>query len=119
MSERGSSGGYPADSSSGGGIIRIHALRALRAGRFHHVDAHLVVPEFWSVERAHVLSDGFAAEVIRDLGVRGQLVFHTDPCRRAYCAQCDLSDCAVRVQPFRARVPLTLEEAVLPDELRP
>ena len=30
----------------GQGIIRVHHLRAIRAGRFHHVDAHLVVPEF-------------------------------------------------------------------------
>jgi len=103
----------------GGGIIRLHALRALRAGRFHHVDAHLVVPEFWSVERAHALSDRFAAEVIQRLGVQGELVFHTDPCRRAYCVQCDLDECPVRAEPFRSRAPLTLEEAVRPDEMRP
>jgi hypothetical protein len=28
------------------GIIRVHFLRAIRAGRFTHADAHLVVPEF-------------------------------------------------------------------------
>lgn len=100
----------------GGGVIRLHALRALRAGRFHHVDAHLVVPEFWSVERAHGHSDRLAAEVIDALGVQGELVFHTDPCRRAYCRQCDLAECPVRAEPFRARTPLTLEEAVRPDE---
>ncbi|HSE06234.1 MAG TPA: cation diffusion facilitator family transporter, partial [Methylomirabilota bacterium] len=40
----------------GQGVIRIHHLRAIRAGRFHHVDAHLVVPEFWTVERSHELA---------------------------------------------------------------
>jgi len=29
-------------------IIRVHHLRAIRAGRFHHVDAHSVMPEFWA-----------------------------------------------------------------------
>jgi cation diffusion facilitator family transporter len=100
----------------GGGIIRLHHLRVMRAGRFHHADAHVVMPEFWSVERAHAVSDELAADTIRALDIEGQLVFHIDPCRRAYCAQCDLSDCPVRVEPFHRRPPLTLEEAVLPDE---
>jgi divalent metal cation (Fe/Co/Zn/Cd) transporter len=100
----------------GGGIIRLHQLRAMKAGRYHHVDAHLVVPEFWSVERAHHVSDDLAAQVIAELGIEGELVFHTDPCRRAYCSACDLADCPVRREPFRSRVPLTVEEAVRPDE---
>jgi cation diffusion facilitator family transporter len=99
----------------GQGVIRIHHLRAIRAGRFHHVDAHLVVPEFWSVDRAHELAEGLAAQVIREVGVEGELVFHTDPCHRIYCAMCDLGDCPVRRAPFQGRPELTLEEAVQPD----
>ena len=99
----------------GQGIIRVHHLRAIRAGRFHHVDAHLVVPEFWSVDRAHEVAEDLADRVIRALGVDGELIFHTDPCHRAYCPMCDLDDCPVRREPFRARPPLTLEEAVQPD----
>jgi len=99
----------------GQGVIRIHHLRAIRAGRFHHVDAHLVVPEFWSVDRAHELAETLAARVIKELGVEGELAFHTDPCHQIYCAMCDLDDCPVRRQPFRGRSSLTLEEAVQPD----
>jgi divalent metal cation (Fe/Co/Zn/Cd) transporter len=99
----------------GQGVIRIHHLRAIRAGRFHHVDAHLVVPEFWSVDRAHELAETLAARVIREVGVEGELVFHTDPCHRIYCAMCDLDACPVRREPFRGRPSLTLEEAVQPD----
>jgi cation diffusion facilitator family transporter len=103
------------DSSLGQGVIRVHHLRAIRAGRFHHVEAHLVVPEFWSVDQAHELSEDLAARVIAELGVEGELVFHTDPCHRIYCAMCDLDDCTVRREPFRDRPPLSLEEAVRPD----
>ena len=99
----------------GGGVIRVHHLRAIRAGRFQHVEAHLVVPEFWSVERAHDLSEDVAARVMRDLGVEGEMVFHTDPCHRIYCAMCDLEECGIRREPFRSAMPLTLEEAVQPD----
>ena len=105
--------------SAGEGVIRVHHLRAIRAGRFHHVDAHLVVPEFWSVDRAHEVAEDLAARVIRDLGVEGEMIFHTDPCHRAYCAMCELGDCPVRREPFVARPPLTLEEAVQPDMPNP
>jgi cation diffusion facilitator family transporter len=99
----------------GQGVIRVHHLRAIRAGRFHHVDAHLVVPEFWSVDRAHELAETLAARVVKELGVEGELVFHTDPCHRIYCAMCDLDDCPVRREAFRERPALTLDEAVQPD----
>jgi cation diffusion facilitator family transporter len=99
----------------GKGIIRVHHLRAIRAGSFHHVDAHLVVPEFWSVDRAHELAEDLSRRVIAELGVEGELVFHTDPCHRAYCAMCDLDDCPVRKHPFSGRPLLTLDEAVQPD----
>ena len=103
----------------GQGIIRVHHLRAIRAGRFHHVDAHLVVPEFWSVDRAHEMAEDLAERVIGRLGIEGELAFHTDPCHRIYCAMCDLDACPVRREPFSGRPALTLEEAVRPDMPHP
>ncbi len=99
----------------GQGVIRVHHLRAIRAGRFHHVDAHLVVPEFWSVERSHELAEELAEQVVKDLGVEGEMTLHTDPCHRIYCRMCDLEDCPIRRDLFRHRPPLTLDEAVQPD----
>ncbi|MGH8063975.1 MAG: cation diffusion facilitator family transporter [Candidatus Entotheonellia bacterium] len=98
------------------GIIRIHHLRAIRSGRFTHVDAHVVVPEYWPVDRAHVLAESFEERVINACGVEGEIVFHIDPCHQAYCAQCDVMDCPVRLAPFIARPPHTLDEAVRTDE---
>ena len=97
------------------GVIRVHHLRAIRSGRFHHVDAHLVVPEFWSVERSHELSEDVAERVMKDLGVEGEMTLHTDPCHRIYCRMCDLDDCPIRREAFAGRPRLTLEEAVQPD----
>jgi len=97
------------------GVIRVHHLRAIRAGRFHHVDAHLVVPEFWSVERSHETAEDLAERLIKEVGVEGEMTLHTDPCHRVYCRMCDLDDCPVRREPFGGRPALTLEEAVQPD----
>ncbi|MGH7375310.1 MAG: cation diffusion facilitator family transporter [Candidatus Rokuibacteriota bacterium] len=101
------------------GVIRVHHLRAIRAGRFHHVDAHLVVPEFWSVERSHEIAEDLAERLIKEVGVEGEMTLHTDPCHRVYCRMCDLDDCPVRREGFGGRPPLTLEEAVQPDMPRP
>lgn len=97
------------------GVIRIHHLRAIRAGRFRHVSAHLVVPEFWSVQQAHDTAEALAAKVLRELPGDGDIDFHTDPCERSYCRSCDLDACSVRAQPFVRLEPLTVDEAVAPD----
>jgi cation diffusion facilitator family transporter len=97
------------------GVIGVHNLRAIRAGRFHHVEAHISVPEFWSVERAHDATQAVADGVIADLGLEARILFHADPCRRSWCARCDVADCPVRRLPFVARPPLTVDEAILPE----
>ncbi|MBL8755300.1 MAG: cation transporter [Planctomycetes bacterium] len=98
-----------------GGIIRIHHLRAIRSGRFHHVSAHVVVPEFWTVQRAHDAAEQLAAEVLRGITGEADIDFHTDPCERAWCRSCDVDACSVRAHAFVQLEPLTVDEAVAPD----
>jgi cation diffusion facilitator family transporter len=98
------------------GIIRIHRLRAIRAGRFTHIDAHLIVPEYWTVEQAHEVTDTFERRVIAACTIRGEIVFHTDPCRHALCPACDVPNCPIRRSAFVSRPPLTVHEARLTDE---
>lgn len=93
------------------GIIRLHRLRAIRSGAVTHADAHLIVPEYWTVETAHEAVNGFERAVLERGEVDGEIVFHTDPCRRALCRICDVSDCPIRMGAFEERPPLTLEEA--------
>lgn len=98
------------------GIIRVHRLRAIRAGRFAHVDAHVIVPEYWSVQQAHDEIDAFERRVLAACEVEGEMVFHTDPCWRALCRMCEMPDCPVREAPFEGRPPLSVDEARLTDE---
>jgi cation diffusion facilitator family transporter len=98
------------------GIIRIHRLRAIRSGQITHADAHLIVPEYWSVERAHAAADAFERGLLASGTVAGEIIFHTDPCRRALCRICDVQDCPVRRKPFLDKPPLTLEEATEADD---
>jgi cation diffusion facilitator family transporter len=97
------------------GIIRVHYLRAIRSGRFTHVDAHLVVPEFWSVEEAHDVGDAFERRVFNALPIDGEISFHIDPCQRWFCSLCDVDPCPIRATPFVRKPPITVEEAVRPE----
>lgn len=97
------------------GIIRVHYLRAIRSGRFTHVDAHLVVPEFWTVEEAHDVGDAFEQRVFNAMPIDGEIVFHVDPCHRMFCSLCNVEQCPIRAAPFEHRPPISLDEAVKPD----
>lgn len=101
------------------GIVRIHFLRAIRAGRFTHVNAHLVVPEFWSVEQAHDFGNTFQRSVMRSLDLEGEIAFHIDPCQRQFCAGCDVEPCPIRLTAFTGRTWIDIEEAVRPDPVEP
>lgn len=98
------------------GIIRIHYTRVIRSGRYHHIDAHVVVPEFWDITKAHHETDRFEHMVLKEYPNEGELHLHLDPCRKAYCTVCDLSDCPIRQKPFIKRLSFTLEELTDPQE---
>jgi cation diffusion facilitator family transporter len=97
------------------GVIRVHCLRAIRSGRFTHVEARLVVPEFWTVEEAHDFGTAFEHRVVRSLSDEGEMSVRLDPCRRQFCASCEVDPCPIRVQPFVSRSWIRLDEAVRSD----
>ncbi len=93
-------------------VIEVHDLRAINLATFHHVDLHVVVPEFWTVDRAHDEMDAYQARVLASHPRAGDLQFHVDPCERAYCTRCAIAECPVRRRPFRERRPLTPQSVV-------
>jgi cation diffusion facilitator family transporter len=99
------------------GIIHVHRLRAIRFGRFTHVDAHLVVPENWTVGHAHDVAEAFARRAMDVCEIEGEIAFHLDPCRQAFCASCDVPECPIRIAPMEKRSPLTVHELIGPDEV--
>lgn len=84
------------------GVIDIHLMRSIRSGSFHHIDAHLVVPEFWDVLRAHETAHGFEKSVMQDYPFDAEFAFHLDPCRAKFCPICSVEPCPIRKKPFVA-----------------
>lgn len=90
------------------GIIDVHKLRIIRSGRFHHVDAHLVVPEYWDVSHTHAYCEEFEKSVVKDYPFDGEIAFHLDPCKRAYCKHCEMVECPIRRHAFEKQDPFTV-----------
>lgn len=98
------------------GVIQIHHTRIIRSGRYHHIDAHAVVPEYWNVAEAHEKTQDFEARLMRQYPQPGELHLHVDPCRRAYCERCPDKDCPIRSKPFSKPLVPDLESLIDPDE---
>lgn len=101
------------------GVIDIHYTRVIRSGSFHHVDCHMVIPEFWSVSEAHHFSEHFEDDFVKSYPVEAELRIHLDPCRKVYCENCEVGECPIREKAFVKRVRLdNLAEVTSPTENR-
>jgi len=98
------------------GIIQIHNVKVIRSGWYHHIDAHIVVPEFWDVKRVHDVINLFEKSVISNYEFGGEMNFHVDPCRKVYCSVCDLKDCPIRQEDFVERMDVDLDQLRSPEE---
>lgn len=94
------------------GLIDIHNLRVIRAGNFHHVDAHLVVPEFWDVAKTHRETQDFEKRVVTAYPWDGEIAFHIDPCERKYCKNCELMDCRIRQNAFERAKEFSVQDLI-------
>jgi cation diffusion facilitator family transporter len=81
----------------------IHQLRSRKAGRRRHVDLHLVVPRYFTMDEAHLVEDGLETALAKAVEGDEDFVVHIDPCRPVHCAGCALPDCPVRVAPLSKR----------------
>lgn len=99
------------------GMIQVHSTRTIRSGNHHHIDLHIVVPEFWSIEEGHNFGDNLEKSFLSSYDYDGEFHLHLDPCNKEYCARCELSDCEIRQDKFKVRRLFTPEEIILPDEL--
>lgn len=60
------------------GIGGVHRLRAIRSGNIVHVDAHVYVPEEWTVGHAHEVARELEQRVKDRSGITGEIALHLD-----------------------------------------
>jgi divalent metal cation (Fe/Co/Zn/Cd) transporter len=88
--------------------VEIHQLRSWRSGALRHVDLHLIVPRYLSIERAHEIGDDLERRLV-DFEDGGEAVVHLDPCTPRHCRACGMPDCPVRSAPLVEPFPYSVE----------
>ena len=94
--------------------IDVHNLRILKYGAGLHVDAHLTLPWYLTLEQAHEEVTAMEELVKKKIGGDMEFFIHTDPCLPKSCAICSVKNCAVRKSEQQKKLEWT-KENMLPD----
>lgn len=94
--------------------IDMHNLRAIKYGSQLHVDCHITLPWYETLEDTH--NEVHAVEVLlkQNMDDETEIFIHSDPCVPASCPLCTLQDCNVRKAAFVKKMEWTMAN-MLPD----
>ena len=92
--------------------IDLHNFRTQKFGRQVHVDCHMTVPYFLSVEEAHTEIDKVEALVKTHYPDGMEMFIHTDPCTPKSCRICSKTACKVRKSEQEERIEWSLENVL-------
>src|SRR5204862_2095746 len=93
--------------------IDIHNMRIQKFGDLLHIDCHMTLPYYESLDNVHFEIKELEDSLNRAFDNRVELFVHTDPCQQIPCNICPIAECQVRKQPFEKRVVWTAENLAL------
>jgi cation diffusion facilitator family transporter len=94
------------------GWLYPHKLRALRSGRYHHVDLHISLPHYWTLTQVHEAEQEITQALLDAIGEEGDIMIHVDPCEPPYCPVCEVGDCSERISDFNASPNWSVKEVI-------
>jgi cation diffusion facilitator family transporter len=94
--------------------IDIHNLRVVKYGSVVHVDCHMTLPWYFTLEEAHKEVDDLDKLVTTEFSHEIEFFIHADPCLPKSCSICEIHNCKVRKHDFVRRLDWTMAN-VLPD----
>ncbi len=89
--------------------IDIHNLRVVKYGSNFHVDAHVTLPWYWSLEKAHDEVTAIDSLIVEKFHENIELFIHADPCIPSSCQICQLANCPQRKFAFKRNVDWNIE----------
>ena len=94
--------------------IDIHNFRVVKYGSVVHVDCHMTLPWYFTLEESHKEVDALGKLATQNLNYEIEFFIHADPCLPDSCSVCLLKQCHVRQRDFVKKLEWKLEN-VLPD----
>ena len=92
--------------------IDVHNLRVQRYGANLHIDCHMQMPYYFTLEQVHTQLHDIEELIRARFAVEVEMFVHADPCTFAACSLCLMPDCPVRQHPFRHAIIWDLRNAV-------
>ena len=84
--------------------IDIHNMRVIEYGSYLHIDCHVTLPWYWTLQQTHEQISDIEKIVGEHYKENVEFFIHSDPCLPSSCPVCMMKDCTVRMHPFRAKV---------------
>ncbi|MFN8355928.1 MAG: cation diffusion facilitator family transporter [Spirosomataceae bacterium] len=79
--------------------VDIHNLRVQKYGSDLHIDCHVTLPFYWTLEEVHKEVNGIEKILTTEFASQVEIFIHADPCLSACCHHCKLSKCIHRKFP--------------------
>ena len=92
--------------------IDVHNLRVQRYGANLHIDCHMQMPYYFTLEEVHSQLFDIEELIRARFAVDVEMFVHADPCTFAACSLCLMADCPVRLHAFQHEVEWNLHNAV-------
>lgn len=84
--------------------VDIHNTRIQQHGSGLHIDAHLTLPWYYELRKAHEEMEEVYKIIAKNSKRTIEFNFHLDDCKPFSCKICELSDCPVRQHDFLGKV---------------
>lgn len=95
----------------------IHQLRSRASGNRSHVDLHLVVPRYFTMDDAHRSGDLLEVELGQSFESEAEFIVHLDPCRPSNCSGCTMLACELRVAALEKPTEFTAHHLTLAGQI--
>lgn len=95
--------------------IDMHNLRVLKYGSHLHVDCHITLPWYYTLEESHNEVSAVEKMVKQNTEQEIELFIHADPCLPVSCTICTLSECKHRKAPLVKKLEWNIDN-MLPDQ---
>ena len=92
--------------------IDVHNLRVQRYGANLHIDCHMQMPYYFTLEQVHTQLHDIEELIRTRFAVEVEMFVHADPCTFAACSLCLMPDCPVRQHPLQHEVQWNVHNAV-------
>ncbi len=92
--------------------IDIHNFRIIQYGNKLHVDCHVTLPWYFTLEKAHKEIEEISAIINEKHATQVEFFIHQDPCVPQSCKICSLKECEVRKEVFIEKMEWNLENII-------